>query len=57
MGRKSAEKLIGAIATSKQQPWSRVLYGLGIRHVGAVNAQLLTEKFPNVDELAVASQR
>jgi DNA ligase (NAD+) len=56
MGEKSAEKLIKAIAQSKNQPWSRVLYGLGIRHVGSVNAQLLTEKFTTVEELTAARQ-
>ncbi|WP_427158444.1 NAD-dependent DNA ligase LigA [Aliinostoc sp. HNIBRCY26] len=56
MGQKSAEKLIGAIAQSKNQPWSRVLYGLGIRHVGSVNAQLLTEKYRTVEQLATAKQ-
>ncbi|WP_414528701.1 NAD-dependent DNA ligase LigA [Nodularia chucula] len=56
MGQKSAQKLIDAIAQSKHQPWSRVLYGLGIRHVGSVNAQLLTEKYPNVEQLASAKQ-
>ncbi|MEI6445226.1 MAG: NAD-dependent DNA ligase LigA [Nostocales cyanobacterium ELA583] len=56
MGQKSAEKLINAIAQSKTQPWSRVLYGLGIRHVGSVNAQLLTEKFTTVTELTTARQ-
>jgi DNA ligase (NAD+) len=55
MGKKLAEKLIGAIAQSKTQPWERVLYGLGIRHVGSVNAQLLTQKFPNVEAIAAAS--
>lgn len=55
MGTKSAEKLVSAIANSKTQPWSRVLYGLGIRHVGSVNAQTLTERFPTVEQLAVAS--
>jgi DNA ligase (NAD+) len=56
MGKKSAEKLVSAIASSKNQPWSRVLYGLGIRHVGSVNAQLLTEKFSTVEQLAQARQ-
>jgi DNA ligase (NAD+) len=56
MGKKSAQKLISAIAQSKNQPWSRVLYGLGIRHVGSVNAQLLTEKFTTVEKLAAAKQ-
>ncbi|HIK28282.1 MAG: NAD-dependent DNA ligase LigA [Oscillatoriaceae bacterium SKW80] len=54
MGKKSAQKLISAIAESKNQPWARVLYGLGIRYVGSVNAQILTEKFPSVEELANA---
>jgi DNA ligase (NAD+) len=54
MGKKSAEKLVEAIAQSKAQPWSRVLYGLGIRHVGSVNAQLLTERFSSVEQLAAA---
>jgi DNA ligase (NAD+) len=56
MGKKSAQKLVEAIAQSKNQPWSRVLYGLGIRHVGSVNAQLLTQKFPIVEQLAQATQ-
>ncbi len=55
MGAKLAEKLVNAIAQSKTQPWSRVLYGLGIRHVGSVNAQLLTERFTNVEALAAVS--
>ncbi|MEG4419817.1 NAD-dependent DNA ligase LigA [Microcoleus sp. LAD1_D5] len=55
MGKKLAEKLVSAIAQSKNQPYSRVLYGLGIRHVGSVNAQLLAERFANVEELAAVS--
>jgi DNA ligase (NAD+) len=55
MGKKSAQKLVEAIAQSKTQPWSRVLYGLGIRHVGSVNAQLLTERFSSVEQLAEAT--
>lgn len=56
MGKKSAENLVGAIAQSKTQSWSRVLYGLGIRHVGAVNAQVITQHFPSVEQLANAEQ-
>jgi DNA ligase (NAD+) len=56
MGEKLAEKLVSAIALSKNKPWSRVLYGLGIRHVGSVNAQLLTEKFTTVEQLTAARQ-
>ncbi|MBU7583753.1 MAG: NAD-dependent DNA ligase LigA [Nostoc sp. TH1S01] len=56
MGEKSAQKLVDAIAQSKNQPWHRVLYGLGIRHVGSVNAQLITEKYPDVEKLETAKQ-
>ena len=55
MGQKSAEKLITAIASSKTQPWARVLYGLGIRHVGIVNAQVLAEQFRDIEALAAAT--
>lgn len=54
MGQKSAQNLLEAIAQSKQQPWARVLFGLGIRHVGSVNAQLLADHFTSVDRLAAA---
>jgi DNA ligase (NAD+) len=55
MGNKSAQKLIKAIEESKQQPFARVLYGLGIRHVGAVTARLLVDKFPLIEALSQAS--
>ena len=44
-GEKSAENLIRAIHKSKEQPFPRVLYALGIRHVGAVTAGLIAERF------------
>jgi len=53
-GEKSSRKIVAAIARSRDQPWSRVLYGLGIRHVGSVNAQILSQQFPSVDQLAQA---
>ncbi|MGK7930333.1 MAG: NAD-dependent DNA ligase LigA [Microcystaceae cyanobacterium] len=55
MGEKSANNLIEAINESRKQPWSRVLYGLGIRFVGNVTAKLLTENFHSVKELSQAS--
>ncbi len=55
MGKKSAEKIIAAIEQSKSQPWSRVLYGLGIRHIGSTNALTLTQAFPTVDHLIAAT--
>ncbi len=55
MGEKSADKIIKAIAQSKTKSWARVLYGLGIRQVGSVNAQNITDNFPNVELLAKSS--
>ncbi|HET7272211.1 MAG TPA: NAD-dependent DNA ligase LigA, partial [Rubrobacter sp.] len=43
-GEKSAENLIQAIQRSKDQPFSRVLYALGIRHVGSVTADLIATR-------------
>ena len=48
-GEKSAENLIRAIKRSQEQPFDRVLYSLGIRHVGAVTAQLIAGRFGGED--------
>jgi len=50
-GEKSAENLIRSIEKSKQQPFSRVLYALGIRHVGNVTAGLIASRFSGDDLL------
>ncbi len=50
-GEKSAQNLIQSIQNSKQQLFSRVLYSLGIRHVGSVTAQLIAERFSGRDLL------
>jgi DNA ligase (NAD+) len=50
-GEKSAENLIRAIERSKEQPFSRVLYALGIRHVGSVTAELIAQKVSGEDLL------
>jgi DNA ligase (NAD+) len=55
MGPKSAENLVAALAASKRQPWHRQLYGLGIHHVGEVNAKALARAFPSAAELATAA--
>jgi DNA ligase (NAD+) len=55
MGAKSAENLVAALAASKSQPWHRQLYGLGIHHVGEVNAKALAQTFPSAAELATAA--
>ena len=51
----SAQNLIDAIAASKAQPLSRLLFGLGIRHVGQTAAQLLARHFGSMDALRRAS--
>ena len=55
MGSKSAENLVAALANSKSQPWHRQLYGLGIHHVGEVNAKALARAFPSAAALASAA--
>jgi DNA ligase (NAD+) len=50
-GQKSAENLIRAIERSKEQPFSRVLFALGIRHVGSVTAALIAGRFSGEDLL------
>ena len=55
MGEKSAENLAAALQASKRQPWHRQLYGLGIRHVGEVNAKALARAFPSAAELGEAA--
>ncbi|MGB3309691.1 MAG: NAD-dependent DNA ligase LigA [Nodosilinea sp.] len=55
MGKRLAEKLVGAIAASKTRPWASVLYALGIRHVGTVNAKTLAQHFPTAEMLAATS--
>lgn len=52
---KSAENLVEALAASKLQPLSRLLFGLGIRHVGQTAAQLLARHFGAMDALAAAT--
>ncbi len=53
---KSAENLIAAIDEAKTRPFSRLLNGLGIRHVGAGAAQLLARHFGSLDALASATE-
>ena len=55
MGQKSADNLVAALEASKAQPWHRQLYGLGIHHVGEVNAKALAAAFPSAAELATAA--
>ena len=55
MGEKSAENLINAIEGSRSIPVAKVLFGLGIHHVGANVAELLIDHFSSIDALATAS--
>ena len=52
---KSADNIINAIEESKQVPFERVLYALGIRYVGEVGAKTLAYHFENIDSLIAAS--
>lgn len=54
MADKSANNLIAGIEASKQVPFERVLFGLGIRFVGETVAKKLAKAFKNIDALAVA---
>ena len=54
-GRKSAENLVNSLEKSKQVPFERVLYALGIRYVGEGSAKILARKFHDIDALAAAS--
>ena len=52
---KSAQQLVDAIADSRTQPLSSLLFALGIRHVGEQGAKLLARHFGTMDALANAS--
>lgn len=52
---KSAQKVVDGIAASRQVPFERVVFALGIRFVGETSARLLARKFKNMDALASAT--
>ncbi|OAH53260.1 MULTISPECIES: NAD-dependent DNA ligase LigA [Bacillaceae] len=56
MGEKSADNLLAAIELSKQNSLERLLFGLGIRHVGAKAAKTLAMEFGTIDRLKEASE-
>ncbi len=53
---KLPEKITAEIQASRQVPYERVLYALGIRHVGETAAQKLAEAFPSIEALLSASE-
>ncbi len=56
MAEKSAQNLLQGIETSKQVPFERVLYAIGIRHVGETTAKKIAKKMQRLDRLAQASK-
>ncbi len=55
-GAKSAENLVAAIEKSKENDLSRLLFALGIPHIGAKAAKLLAAHFPTMDQLLEADE-
>jgi len=53
---KKADKLVTAIAVSKQRPLDRLIVALGIRHVGSVAAEALADHFGSMDKLLKTSE-
>jgi DNA ligase (NAD+) len=56
MADKSASNVLGSIEKSKNRSLARVIFALGITHVGGQYAGLLAEQFNSIDQLAGASQ-
>ena len=56
LGHTVAKKLVAAIEASKGRPFARVLFGLGIRHVGKTTAEAIAAAYPSMDALAAAGE-
>lgn len=56
MADKSAQNVIDSIEASKTRPLWRLVAGLGVKHIGVQTAQILTEHFGSLNDLAKASQ-
>lgn len=56
MGEKSAQNILTAIENSKQNDLSKLIFALGIRHIGQKAASLLAEHFKTMDALIAASE-
>jgi DNA ligase (NAD+) len=56
-GEKSAANLVAQIEASRESDLSRLLFGLGIRHVGEKAARILSRRFRTLDALASASEQ
>ena len=55
LGDKSAQNILAGIEASKQVPWARVLFALGIRMVGETTAKKIVRRFPSIDQLQWAT--
>lgn len=56
MAEKSVDNMLAAIEKSQNQPLARIIFALGIRHVGAETAEILARHFGSLDKLANASR-
>ncbi|MEC4295692.1 NAD-dependent DNA ligase LigA [Adlercreutzia shanghongiae] len=56
LGHTVAKKLVAAIEASKSRPFARVLFGLGIRHVGKTTGEAIAAAFPSMEALAAAGE-
>jgi len=55
MAQKSVENLLEGVSKSKNQPFVKVLFGIGIRHVGQTVAKTLAKEFGSIDQLSQAT--
>jgi len=55
LGEKSAQNMLAGIEASKQVPWARVLFALGIRMVGETTAKKIAKRFISIDSLQWAT--
>ena len=55
LGEKSAQNMLAGIEASKQVPWARVLFALGIRMVGETTAKKIAKRFPSIELLQWAT--
>lgn len=53
---KSAERFLNSLSESRKVPFERVLYALGIRHVGEATAKAVARHFRNIDRIMEASE-
>lgn len=56
LGGVMAKKILAAIEESKGRPFARVLFGLGMRHVGRTTAEAIVKAFPSMEALRLATE-